>query len=74
MIDMGTKVFTEKGNKPYTIYGASGSFLLLGLEYPYEGCTIDECKLFNTKNELEKFIDENEIKYEYYVASWINCH
>ena len=74
MIDTGTKVFTEKGNKPYTIYGVSGSFLLLGLEYPYEGCTIDECKLFKTKDEMEKYIDENPIKYEYYVATWINCH
>lgn len=75
MIDTGTKVYTEKGNKPYTIYGVSGSFLLLGLEYPYEGFSIDECKLFKSKakEEMEKYIDDNP-KYEYYVATWINCH
>jgi len=72
---MGTKVFTDQGNKPYTIYGVSGSFLLLGLEYPYEGCSIEECKLFRTKKEMETYIDENDIHMRHkYVATWINCH
>ena len=75
MIDMGTEVYTEKGNKPYTIYGVSGGFLLLGLEYPHEGCAINECELFKTKEEMEKHIDENDpTMYEYYVATWINFH
>ena len=70
---MRTKVFTEKGNNTYTIHGVSGSFLLLGLEYPYEGCMINECKLFKTKDEMEKYIDENPIEGKHYVATWIYC-
>ena len=74
MIDLESykKVFTSKGNNPYTEYGSIGEFILLGVEYPYEGCSIDECKLFKTRDELEKYIDNNPI-HQYYVATWINC-
>ena len=75
MIDTVTEVFTQKRNKPYTIHGVSGSFLLLGLEAPYEGLSICECKLFKTKEEMEIYIDKNDIlEREKYVATWINCH
>jgi hypothetical protein len=54
MIDLESykKVFTSKGNNPYTEYGNIGEFILLAVEYPYEGCLIDECKLFKTRDEL----------------------
>ena len=74
MIDIGTKVYTGKENNPYIIHSTCGNFLLLGLEYPNEGCAIDECRLFQTKYELEKYIDDNPISRGYYVATWIDCY
>lgn len=74
MYDEGIIVFTDKGNEQYIIYGDSGDFLLLGVQYPCEECPIEECKLFKTKEEMEKYIDENPIKYERYACTWINLH
>ena len=64
------KIFTQLNS--YKLYGESGDYLLLGIEAPYEGCEIDECKLFKTKEALEKYIDNNYIGYGEYVATYIN--
>lgn len=67
------KKVTRNGNI-YYLYKTVGDLILLQKEYPYEGCSIEDSILFETIEQVESYIDENPIKYEYYVVSYLKLN
>lgn len=70
MIDE-VKLQTKKGNTYYLCGEPKGDYILLQKEYPYEGCSIDDSLLFDDIDMVEKHIDSNPIKHEYYVIKYL---
>jgi len=66
------KVLTKKGLNPYYIREGEGEYILLSLEYPYEGCDPQNTKLFKTIEATEEYIDNNSPSYEYFIVSYIS--
>ena len=66
------KVRTKKGLNTYYIYEGEGEYILLSLEYPYEGCDPQESKLFKTIEAVEEYIDNNSPKFESFIVTYLN--